>query len=58
MLDSSGSEGAVNFQKQLEFVNMIVNEFSYDGTDHTQVRRNKSLKLLSVLWIETNVQNS
>lgn len=37
VLDSSGSEGAVNFQKQLEFVNMIVNEFTYDGDENTQI---------------------
>ena len=30
VLDSSGSEGAVNFHKQLEFVNMIINEFAID----------------------------
>ncbi|XP_053400755.1 collagen alpha-6(VI) chain-like [Mercenaria mercenaria] len=37
VLDSSGSEGAANFHRQLEFVNMIVNEFSFGGTTHTQV---------------------
>lgn len=37
VLDSSGSEGAVNFHKQLEFVNMIVNEFSFEGESHTKV---------------------
>ncbi|XP_052793137.1 collagen alpha-1(XII) chain-like [Mya arenaria] len=37
VLDSSGSEGSLNFHKQLEFVNMIVNEFSFEGQDNTKV---------------------
>ena len=36
VLDSSGSEGSRNFGKQLEFVNLVLNEFSFEGTDHTQ----------------------
>jgi len=37
VLDSSGSEGPVNFQKQLEFVNLLVNEFEYSGDEFTQI---------------------
>ncbi|KAK3611945.1 hypothetical protein CHS0354_014020 [Potamilus streckersoni] len=36
LLDSSGSEGSVNFRKQLEFVNTVANEFDF-GPDTTQM---------------------
>ncbi|XP_053400754.1 collagen alpha-1(XII) chain-like [Mercenaria mercenaria] len=37
VLHSSGSERAVNFHKQLEFVNMVVNEFSFEHGAKTHV---------------------
>ncbi|XP_060561222.1 collagen alpha-1(XII) chain-like [Ruditapes philippinarum] len=37
VLDSSGSEGAINFHKQLEFVNIVVNEFSFEDGAQTRV---------------------
>lgn len=36
VLDGSGSEGPNNFHKQLDFVNLVINEFSIDD-DATQV---------------------
>ncbi|KAL3889637.1 hypothetical protein ACJMK2_001973 [Sinanodonta woodiana] len=36
LLDSSGSEGTVNFRKQLEFANTVANEFDF-GPDSTQI---------------------
>ncbi|KAL3889638.1 hypothetical protein ACJMK2_001974 [Sinanodonta woodiana] len=36
LLDSSGSEGTVNFRKQLEFTNTVANEFDF-GPDSTQI---------------------
>ncbi|KAL4229816.1 hypothetical protein ACF0H5_010208 [Mactra antiquata] len=37
VLDSSGSEGADNFFKQLMFISMLVNDFSFDGLYKTRV---------------------
>jgi len=37
VLDSSGSEGSSNFLKQLEFVNLMANEFEINGSHGTQI---------------------
>ncbi|XP_052276838.1 collagen alpha-1(XIV) chain-like isoform X2 [Dreissena polymorpha] len=37
ILDSSGSEGSGNFHQQLEFVKMVVNEFSIEGSSKTRI---------------------
>ena len=36
VLDGSGSEGSSNFHKQLDFVNLVINEFSI-GPTATQI---------------------
>ncbi|WAQ98088.1 CO6A6-like protein, partial [Mya arenaria] len=53
VLDSSGSEGSLNFHKQLEFVNMIVNEFSFEGQDNTKVIFAFFIYLFDVIFIPT-----
>jgi len=36
VLDSSGSEGIYNFKKQLEFVSLVINEFTVNGNRATR----------------------